>query len=58
MLSINDAGIEGHVLAFVLNTIREHKRDQLSAETIQGRMDEKFNPNLHNAIWRELLAAR
>ena len=58
MLSINDAGIEGYVLAFVLHTIRESKRDQLSAETIQGRMDEKFNPNLHNAIWRELLAAR
>jgi len=55
MLSINDAGIEGYVLAFVLNTIRESKRDQLSAETIQGRMDEKFNPNLHNAIWRKLL---
>jgi hypothetical protein len=43
------------VSAFVLMTIREHRRNRLSAQAIQGRMDDRFSPNLHNDIWRRLL---
>ena len=58
VLTIDDEGINAHVASFVLRTLMEHKRNPLSAGTIQKRMDEKFSPKygtLHKAIWRKLI---
>ena len=42
-------------LAFILNTYREHERTRLTSKAIQERMNAKFDPRLHNAIWKRLI---
>ena len=43
--------------AWVLNIVREHNRNRLSAKEIQRRMDAKFPASEHQALWENLLAA-
>ena len=42
-------------LAWLLNTVRDHQRNTLPALEIQRRMDSKFPPNEHRALWEKLL---
>ena len=47
---------KGQVDAFVLNTLREHYRIQLSAQDIQARMV-RLPQSLHKPAWRRLIDA-
>ena len=51
----NSEGFTSEHLAWMLNTVREHKRDTLPASEIQRRMDDKFPANEHQALWVKLL---
>ena len=42
-------------LAWILNTIRKHNRENITAETIQSIMDEKFPESEHRMLWQELI---
>jgi hypothetical protein len=47
--------LNAHVAVFILQTLREHKRNTLKAVDIQARMDKLFDASEHVAIWRALL---